>query len=495
MAGYDVFARYYDALTANVDYKGRAAYLKKLLEHLHHEPGIVLDLACGTGSLTLELYKLGMDVYGVDGSIAMLSEAKDKAYDMEADVMFLYQKMQTLDLFGTVNTVFCSLDSINHLSGEAQVQAAFDRVAFFMDNDSWFIFDVNTLYKHEKVLGNNTYIYDLADIYCAWQNRYNPQDHSVAISLDFFEKEGKVYTRSSEHFFEHAYSVEKLTEMLKKSGFDRVEVFGDLSFDAPKPEEQRIIFAAHITNTLVQARLRAGRLRHDFPSGNGVASGRDGLATLHRPAVLRSTAVLSASNLDGRELLVQHPRMASSLDLAGLLRAIADIAHGLFDTRLRAGRLRHNRPSGIGVASRRNGARLGRVAPAAGVGLNAIFLTGRRSRYSPLTKIMAFRRDLTSLLVLTKRPTTLTSLHARFSAGGILCHVPFTIVVLVRKKRIRFHAIFCQRRDGKQHDQRHHGRKQQLPGLHRPYLQVLLCSTGIPARRSQFPAPPRGVII
>ena len=225
MAGYDVFARYYDALTANVDYKGRAAYLKKLLEHLHHEPGIVLDLACGTGSLTLELYKLGMDV------------------------MFLCQKMQTLDLFGTVNTVFCSLDSINHLSGEAQVQAAFDRVAFFMDNDSWFIFDVNTLYKHEKVLGNNTYIYDLADIYCAWQNRYNPQDHSVAISLDFFEKEGKVYTRSSEHFFEHAYSVEKLTEMLKKSGFDRVEVFGDLSFDAPKPEEQRIIFAAHITNS------------------------------------------------------------------------------------------------------------------------------------------------------------------------------------------------------------------------------------------------------
>ena len=75
------------------------------------------------------------------------------------------------------------------------------------------------------------------------------RDHSVAISLDFFEKEGKVYTRSSEHFFEHAYSVEKLTEMLKKSGFDRVEVFGDLSFDAPKPEEQRIIFAAHITNS------------------------------------------------------------------------------------------------------------------------------------------------------------------------------------------------------------------------------------------------------
>ena len=145
------------------------------------------------------------------------------------------------------DVVFLGLHGADGEGGK--VQAAFDRVAFFMDNDSWFIFDVNTLYKHEKVLGNNTYIYDLADIYCAWQNRYNPQDHSVAISLDFFEKEGKVYTRSSEHFFEHAYSVEKLTEMLKKSGFDRVEIFGDLSFDAPKPEEQRIIFAAHITNS------------------------------------------------------------------------------------------------------------------------------------------------------------------------------------------------------------------------------------------------------
>lgn len=80
MAGYDVFARYYDALTANVDYAARAAYLKALLERLGHAPGLTLDLACGTGSLTLALHRLGFDVYGVDGSAAMLSEAKDKSY-------------------------------------------------------------------------------------------------------------------------------------------------------------------------------------------------------------------------------------------------------------------------------------------------------------------------------------------------------------------------------------------------------------------------------
>ncbi|MBO5252734.1 MAG: class I SAM-dependent methyltransferase [Clostridia bacterium] len=249
MAGYDVFARYYDALTANVDYAGRAAYLAALLKNLGHEPGLTLDLACGTGSLTLELHKLGFDVYGVDGSVSMLSEAKDKAYDMDADVLFLYQKMQSLDLYGTVDTVFCSLDSINHLPGAEQVLETFKRVAFFMNDDSWFVFDVNTPYKHEHVLGSNTFVYDLADIYCVWQNTYDPQDGSVAISLDFFEKQGKTYTRSSERFSEQVYSPEEITEMLRKAGFDDVRIYGDMSFEAPKETEQRLVIAAHITNS------------------------------------------------------------------------------------------------------------------------------------------------------------------------------------------------------------------------------------------------------
>ena len=249
MAGYDIFARYYDALTANVDYAGRAAYLAELLQRLGHAPGLTLDLACGTGSLTLELHKLGFDVYGVDGSIAMLSEAKDKAYDLDADVLFLYQKMQDLDLYGTVDTVVCSLDSINHLPGAEQVLETFKRVAFFMNDDGWFIFDVNTPYKHESVLGGNTFVYDLTDVYCVWQNKYNPQNKSVTISLDFFEKMGKTYTRSSERFAEQVYAPEEITAMLVEAGFDRIQVFGDMSFDAPKPDEQRLIFAAHITNS------------------------------------------------------------------------------------------------------------------------------------------------------------------------------------------------------------------------------------------------------
>lgn len=249
MAGYDVFARYYDALTANVDYAARASYLQALLAYLEHPAGLTLDLACGTGSLTLALHKLGFDVYGVDGSTAMLSEAKDKAYEQEADVLFLCQKMQRLDLYGTVDTVICSLDSINHLSGAEQVLETFKRVAFFLNDDGWFIFDANTPYKHEHVLADHTFVYDLPDIYCVWQNTYNPQDGSVAIELDFFERQGKVYTRSSERFSEQVYSAEQLEQMLHEAGFDRVEIFGDLSFAAPAPDEQRMIVAAHITNS------------------------------------------------------------------------------------------------------------------------------------------------------------------------------------------------------------------------------------------------------
>ena len=167
----------------------------------------------------------------------------------DADVLFLCQKMQRLDLYGTVDTVFCALDSINHLSGPEQVLETFKRVAFFLNDDGWFIFDVNTPFKHEKVLADNTFVYDLPDIYCVWQNTYNPQDGSVAIELDFFERQGKLYARSSERFSERAYSAEKLTALLREAGFDRVEVFGDMRFDAPAPDEQRMIFAAHITNS------------------------------------------------------------------------------------------------------------------------------------------------------------------------------------------------------------------------------------------------------
>lgn len=242
MSNYDIFAMYYDSLTKNVHYAGRAEYLLKLLERFNHPAGITLDLACGTGSLTLELYSRGVDVYGADASPSMLSVAKDKAYDAGADILFLCQKMQNIDLYGTVDTVICALDSINHLQSAAQIQAAFNRVSLFMNPGGYFVFDFNTVYKHRNILKDNIYVYDTDDVYCVWQNRYRPSNNQVDITLDFFEKNGDTYSRSREHFAEITFEQGVVAGMLEKSGLSVEAVFDDMTFNSPKEDSQRIIF-------------------------------------------------------------------------------------------------------------------------------------------------------------------------------------------------------------------------------------------------------------
>lgn len=248
MAAYSVFAQYYDALTGNVEYPKRADYIMQLLDRLGHKPSLALDLACGTGSLTLELFNRGVDIYGVDASVEMLSAAREKCADAGADILFLCQKMQSLDLYGTVDTVICTLDSLNHLHGREELQKAFSKVSFFMDPGGWFIFDMNTTYKHAQVLGNNTFVYDMQDVYCVWQNSYHKSADRVDIALDFFERDGKIYYRSSEHFSEFAYPVEDIKAMLNAAGFGEISVFNELTFNPPTPDSQRLVYAAKKIN-------------------------------------------------------------------------------------------------------------------------------------------------------------------------------------------------------------------------------------------------------
>lgn len=244
MAGYSAFAQYYDSLTVNVDYSKRAAYLLELFARFGHEPGLTLDLACGTGSLTLELFRRGVDIYGVDASSEMLMMAKEKCANAETDILFLRQKMQELDLYGTVKTVICALDSINHLQGGEQVQRTFQRVSLFLEPEGYFVFDVNTMYKHESVLGMHTFVYDMEDVYCVWKNRYIPGKGRVDICLDFFSREGKLYRRSNERFSEYAYPVPLIKEWLCEAGFGNIYVYDELTFDPPRADSQRLVFVA-----------------------------------------------------------------------------------------------------------------------------------------------------------------------------------------------------------------------------------------------------------
>ena len=244
MDSYISFADFYDGLTQNVEYSKRCDYILKIFKKLKHKTGVTLDLACGTGSLTFELAKKGVNVFGADASEDMLCQAQSKACEEELDVMFLCQKMQNLELLGTIDTCVCTLDSINHLTSKKAVQQTFNGVSRFMNKSGYFLFDVNTVYKHQTVLADNSFVYDTPEVFCVWQNTLL-RNNIVQIDLDFFEKnEDNLYVRSSESFCERAYTHKEIVEMLEKAGFRLAEFYGDMTFDKPKADEQRVIYVA-----------------------------------------------------------------------------------------------------------------------------------------------------------------------------------------------------------------------------------------------------------
>lgn len=242
--GYAAFARYYDALTADVSYHGMAEELYRIFDRLRHSPGLTLDLACGTGSLMLELARGGIDVFGVDASAEMLTIAQRKLSEAGYSILLLNQSMEKLELCGLVDTVVCSLDSINHLETERQVEETFRRVCSCLNVGGCFIFDANTVYKHRKILGNHTFVRDLDNLFCVWQNAYEEKTDRVAVSLDFFERDGKIYRRSSERFYERAYGTERLCSIAERSGLHVAGVWAKGGFLPPDEKTDRIVVAA-----------------------------------------------------------------------------------------------------------------------------------------------------------------------------------------------------------------------------------------------------------
>lgn len=239
---YSSFASVYDELTVNVDYKRRAEYIGDILRKQGIENGLLLDLACGTGSLSVEFSKMGYEVIATDASPDMLMEARDKAYDQELNIMFLCQRMEETDLYGTVRAIVCALDSINHLGDTEALNKTFAVLKNFIDDGGIMIFDVNTLYKHREVLGNNTFIYDEENVFCAWQNRLLKDNKTVNINLDFFRKSGSTYERYNENFNETAFADEEIVNAVEGGGFKVIARYDDLTGEAPNEKSERIYY-------------------------------------------------------------------------------------------------------------------------------------------------------------------------------------------------------------------------------------------------------------
>lgn len=244
--GYETFSFYYDALTENVDYPARAAYFDRIIqENLHSSGRVMLDLACGTGTMSEEMAKRGYDVLGVDYSSGMLSQAMEKKFEHQLPILYVQQDMRELDLYGTVDVTICTLDSLNHLSGFFEVQQVFQRVADATEEGGLLVFDMNTLYKHHVLLGNQTYIYETETVYCVWENVLREDSCTVDITLQLFElcEDGR-YERREECITECAYPTEQIQTALHDVGFHVLGIYHADTMEPLHEDSERMVVVA-----------------------------------------------------------------------------------------------------------------------------------------------------------------------------------------------------------------------------------------------------------
>ncbi len=241
---YGVFAEFYDRLTANVNYPGYARRVDFLIRRFLPSAKSVAELACGTANLGFELERLGYGVIGVDISKPMLDQAEKKISERGSNISLFQQDIRALRLENQVDAAVCSLDALNHLGGLGDIKKAFLSVRNSLNNGGLFIFDMNTPYKHEKILGDNTFVYELPEVYTVWKNEYRPEDISVGITLDFFVKTENGFDRHTESFCERAYKKEIITSALSSCGFETLGTYDELKSCSPSPRTERILYIA-----------------------------------------------------------------------------------------------------------------------------------------------------------------------------------------------------------------------------------------------------------
>ncbi len=235
---YDCIADVYDLLMKDVDYITYAGYMEDIIKRYSEKrPDIILDVGCGTGSLTCALRDKGYSMIGAEPSQNMLNCAMEKD---TANIQYINQSIEHLDLFGTVQAAVSLLDCVNHITDIKQLQKGFDRVSLFLEPHSLFIFDLNTVYKFEKIYADNVY-FDLSeDISYTWVNRYRKKTGLCKMEITYFVKNlNGNYDRYDTCNTERAYTDQQIIEIAKKSGFELIEMLDDLSFVKSNKNSQR----------------------------------------------------------------------------------------------------------------------------------------------------------------------------------------------------------------------------------------------------------------
>lgn len=241
---YNEFAYFYDELNGEADYEALYTYVRARLEDHGLETGIVADLGCGTGDLTLMLTQAGYDMIGVDQSEEMLAVLREKAEELgvAGRLLLLQQDILALDLYGTIHAAVSTFDTFNHIGPKEHFERAVYRAAFFMEKGGVFVFDLNTPYKHRQILAHNTFEVEGPDAVCRWQNRCSASGDRVDISLQIsYLDTGESF---QEEFTEYTYELDYVRAVLERCGFFVESVCDGETFGPLCPESQRMCFTA-----------------------------------------------------------------------------------------------------------------------------------------------------------------------------------------------------------------------------------------------------------
>lgn len=244
MNQYIGFAQMYDALMADCPYDVWAAYVKKILDKQFQgrKDLLILDLACGTGNMTLRLAKKGYELIGVDASYDMLTEAQSKAFDEDVPILFLAQDMIDLDLYGTIDACICSCDSLNYILENDDLETVFEKVSMFMNPGGVFIFDMKTEYTYKTLLGNRQFIEHLktGEAY-VWDNHYDETKKINEYRVTFHPGDNDAF---EEHHLQRCYTPEEVLTLLKTGRFSQGHVFKAYTDECLTHEDERMSFVA-----------------------------------------------------------------------------------------------------------------------------------------------------------------------------------------------------------------------------------------------------------
>lgn len=243
MDAYRDLAFSYDRLTNDVNYAAVVDFYRQILEKEGLQPRTAVDLACGTGSVTILLAQQGIRVTGVDMSEDMLCVAAQKTQDMPNPPTFVCQKLQQLTLPTGVDLAVCALDSMDYITDPADCAEAIRRVYRVLNPGGCFIFDVNTPEKLQAMDGQ-VFLDEDEDVYCVWRGSFDRETNICSYAMDLFQRQGKLWRRSFEEHCEYAYTSAQLVGYLKAAGFTSVKVYADREFREPRAGEQRIYIKA-----------------------------------------------------------------------------------------------------------------------------------------------------------------------------------------------------------------------------------------------------------